>query len=167
MQGHWANAAPYYRCRFPSEYALANRVEHPLNVTLRQDVLLEPLDGWLAAKFGPRYLPATIDELAAAPPAWLPPGGPAAATGPIPPSPRTRPKAPQAPQAASSSEDRQPAPPAAPRRAARQLSSWLTGTTGPRAGPATPAYPPAAPAACGNPPPSPPASKRRPEDRRH
>jgi site-specific DNA recombinase len=66
MKGHWANAAPYYRCRFPSEYALANHVEHPLNVTLRQDVLLEPLDTWLAAKFGPRYLPATIDELAAA-----------------------------------------------------------------------------------------------------
>lgn len=67
MQGHWANAAPYYRCRFPSEYALANRVSHPLNVTLRQDALLDPLDTWLAAKFAPRYLPATIDELAAVP----------------------------------------------------------------------------------------------------
>lgn len=66
MQGHWANAAPYYRCRFPAEYALANRVEHPLNVTLREDVLLEPLDGWLASKFDPRHLPTTIDELAAA-----------------------------------------------------------------------------------------------------
>jgi hypothetical protein len=66
MQGHWANAAPYYRCRFPSEYALANRVSHPLNVTLRQDVLLEPLDGWLASKFGSRHLRGTIDELAAA-----------------------------------------------------------------------------------------------------
>jgi site-specific DNA recombinase len=66
MQGHWANAAPYYRCRFASEYALANRVHHPLNVTLRQDTLLEPLDAWLASKFEPRHLPATIDELAAA-----------------------------------------------------------------------------------------------------
>ena len=66
MQGHWANAAPYYRCRFPSEYALANRVPHPLNVTLRQDALLEPLDTWLASKFEPPHLPATIDELAAA-----------------------------------------------------------------------------------------------------
>ncbi|MFI5066571.1 MAG: recombinase family protein [Streptosporangiales bacterium] len=66
MQGHWANAAPYYRCRFPSEYALANRVQHPLNVTLRQDAVLDPLDTWLASKFGPRYLPATIDELATA-----------------------------------------------------------------------------------------------------
>jgi site-specific DNA recombinase len=66
MQGHWANAAPYYRCRFPSEYALANHVCHPLNVTLRQDVLLEPLDAWLASKFESRHLPTTIDELTAA-----------------------------------------------------------------------------------------------------
>jgi hypothetical protein len=35
-------------------------------VTLRQDVLLEPLDAWLASKFEPRHLPATIDEHAAA-----------------------------------------------------------------------------------------------------
>jgi hypothetical protein len=66
MQGHWANRAPYYRCRFPVEYALANRLEHPRNVTLRQDALLRPLDEWLAVKFGARYLPATIDELIAA-----------------------------------------------------------------------------------------------------
>jgi site-specific DNA recombinase len=57
----WANAVPYCRCRFPSEYVLANRVEHPLNVPLRQDVMVEPFDDWLAAKFGP----ATIDQLAA------------------------------------------------------------------------------------------------------
>ena len=59
-------AAPYYRCRFPSEYALANHVRHPLNVTLRQETPLDPLDEWLASKFGPGYLPGTIDELAAA-----------------------------------------------------------------------------------------------------
>ena len=66
MQGHWANAAPYYRCRFPAEYALVNRVDHPLNVTLRQDVVLGSLDEWLAGKFEPCHLSATIDELAAA-----------------------------------------------------------------------------------------------------
>ena len=65
LAGDWANAAPYYRCRFPSEFALANHVGHPLNVTLRQDILLDPLDEWLASKFGPQYLPGTIDELAA------------------------------------------------------------------------------------------------------
>jgi len=66
MQGHWANDAPYYRCRFPNEYALANRVQHPLNVTLRQDAVLDPLDAWLASKFAPRHRTATINELAAA-----------------------------------------------------------------------------------------------------
>jgi len=66
MQGHWANAAPYYRCRFPAEYALANKLDHPLNVTLRQDALLPPLDEWLASKFEPPHLAATIDELLAA-----------------------------------------------------------------------------------------------------
>jgi hypothetical protein len=50
----------------PSEYSLANRVDHPLNVTLRPDALAEPLDEWLASKFEPRHLLATIDELAAA-----------------------------------------------------------------------------------------------------
>jgi len=35
MQSHWVNGAAYYRCRFPAEYALANRVKHPLNVNLR------------------------------------------------------------------------------------------------------------------------------------
>ncbi len=66
MQGHWANAAPYHRCRFPSEYALANKLDHPLNGTLRQDALLPPLNEWLASKFEPTHLTATIDELLAA-----------------------------------------------------------------------------------------------------
>jgi site-specific DNA recombinase len=33
MQGHWVNDAPYYRWRFPAEHALANRMEHPVNVS--------------------------------------------------------------------------------------------------------------------------------------
>jgi site-specific DNA recombinase len=37
MQWHWINAAPYYRCRFPAEYALASKISHPRNVYLRQD----------------------------------------------------------------------------------------------------------------------------------
>jgi hypothetical protein len=39
------------------EYAPANRLEHPRNVTLREDVLLRPFDEWLAGKFEPRSLP--------------------------------------------------------------------------------------------------------------
>jgi len=37
MQGQWVNQAPYYRCRFPAEYALANKISHPRNVYLRED----------------------------------------------------------------------------------------------------------------------------------
>ena len=66
MQGHWANAAPYYRCTFATEYGLANRVQHPRNVTLRQDAILGPLDKWLFRKFDARHLAQTIDELTAA-----------------------------------------------------------------------------------------------------
>lgn len=66
MQGHWVNNSASYRCRFPSEYALANDVIHPRNITLRQAVLLDPLDRWLAGKFSRSGLTATIDELAAA-----------------------------------------------------------------------------------------------------
>ena len=36
MQRHWANSAPHCRCRSPAEYALTNRVEHPLNACLRE-----------------------------------------------------------------------------------------------------------------------------------
>jgi len=54
------------RAEIARKHATANRVCHPLNVTLRQDVLLEPLDAWLASKFEPRHLSTTIDELTAA-----------------------------------------------------------------------------------------------------
>jgi DNA invertase Pin-like site-specific DNA recombinase len=40
MSGKWNNGLAYYLCRFPAEYALANRVTHPKNVYLREaDVL--------------------------------------------------------------------------------------------------------------------------------
>jgi site-specific DNA recombinase len=35
MQGQYSNHAPYYRCRYPREYALASHVRHPGNVYLR------------------------------------------------------------------------------------------------------------------------------------
>jgi hypothetical protein len=51
MQSYWANAAPYYRCRFPAEYALANHVEHPLSVSLREEAIIGHIDRWLALEF--------------------------------------------------------------------------------------------------------------------
>jgi site-specific DNA recombinase len=40
MSGKWNNGQAYYLCRFPTEYALANRVSHPEHVYLTEaDVL--------------------------------------------------------------------------------------------------------------------------------
>lgn len=66
MQSHWVNDAPYYRCRFPSEYALANHVEHPLNVNLRGDAVIGRIDKWLAREFAPHRITETIRGLAVA-----------------------------------------------------------------------------------------------------
>ena len=66
MQSHWANAAPHYRCRFPAEYALANHVEHPLSVNLREDAIIGRIDQWLAREFAPHRMAETIHDLAEA-----------------------------------------------------------------------------------------------------
>jgi site-specific DNA recombinase len=67
MQSHWTNGAPYYRCRFPAEYALANRVEHPLNINLREDAVIGRVDKWLAREFAPHRMGETLRALADAP----------------------------------------------------------------------------------------------------
>lgn len=63
MQGHRVNHAPYYRCRFPAEYALPDRVEHPLSVNLREDAIVGHVDQWLAREFVPQRLTRTIRGL--------------------------------------------------------------------------------------------------------
>jgi hypothetical protein len=65
-QSHWVDGAPYYRCRFPAAYALANRVEHPLNVNLREDAVSGHVDTWLAREFAPHRLSETIRAMAEA-----------------------------------------------------------------------------------------------------
>ncbi|MCZ7414349.1 recombinase family protein [Streptomyces sp. WMMC897] len=60
MQGTRNNGAPYYRCRFPREYARANGLTHPVNVYVREDRVVEPLWQWL-----PRSLRSTVRESAA------------------------------------------------------------------------------------------------------
>lgn len=66
MQGHWSHDQAYYRCRFPQEYALANRVQHPRNVYLRESWVVPPLDAWLGKMFLPHRLDDTIDLMAGA-----------------------------------------------------------------------------------------------------
>jgi len=64
MSGKWNNDQAYYLCRFPAEYALANRITHPKNVYLREADVLGQVDDWLAELFAPANLDATLDVLA-------------------------------------------------------------------------------------------------------
>ena len=66
MQGAWSRGRAQYRCQFPGEYAIANKIEHPLAVYLREDAILDPLDAWLAMTLAParlREAMAQIDDL--------------------------------------------------------------------------------------------------------
>ena len=63
MQGQWSHEEAYYRCRFPEEYALANKVHHPRNVYVREADVVPVLDGWIAAEFAPSRIEATVDAL--------------------------------------------------------------------------------------------------------
>jgi site-specific DNA recombinase len=65
MEGSWNNDEAYYRCRFPEEYALANRIQHPRNVYLREAVLLPRLDAWLSKYFASQRRAETIAAIAA------------------------------------------------------------------------------------------------------
>lgn len=59
MQGTRNNDAPYYRCRFPREYARANGIDHPVNVYVREDRLVHPLLDWVR-----RSLPSHLRDWA-------------------------------------------------------------------------------------------------------
>jgi site-specific DNA recombinase len=63
MQGSWNNDAPYYRCMFLAQYAVANKVSHPRAVYLREDQILPRLDHWLAQVFSPGALPDTVRQI--------------------------------------------------------------------------------------------------------
>lgn len=64
MQGQRSHGDAYYRCRFPQEYALANKLENPRNVYLREAALIDPLDRWLLRTFSPAHRNHTIAHLA-------------------------------------------------------------------------------------------------------
>ncbi|MFD6108114.1 hypothetical protein ACFWFQ_36290, partial [Nocardia salmonicida] len=63
MQGTWNHDRAHYRCRYPSEYALANHIDHPPSVYLREDHLTEPIDRWLAQAFRPDQIEQAITAL--------------------------------------------------------------------------------------------------------
>ena len=64
MQGTWNHDRAHYRCRFPHEYAIANRIDHPLAVYVREDAVLGPLDEWLAGVFAPDRVRQALTALA-------------------------------------------------------------------------------------------------------
>jgi DNA invertase Pin-like site-specific DNA recombinase len=66
MEGTWNHDAPHYRCRYPAEYALANAVEHPKAVYVREALIVPHLDRWLCRLFDEHHIGATCRALAAA-----------------------------------------------------------------------------------------------------
>jgi hypothetical protein len=68
MQGQRSNGEAYYRCRYALEYALANKINHPRNVYLRERDVLTPLDDALASAFAPARLQDTITRMTASQP---------------------------------------------------------------------------------------------------
>jgi site-specific DNA recombinase len=64
MQGSFNNGRPHYRCKLAAEYALANKVDHPKTVYVREDRIEEALDAWLAQLFEPDHIDATCRLLA-------------------------------------------------------------------------------------------------------
>lgn len=60
MQGQHSHGIAHYRCRFPQEYALANKIQHPRNVIMREEALILPLDRWLSQAFSPTRREHTI-----------------------------------------------------------------------------------------------------------
>jgi site-specific DNA recombinase len=64
MCGQWIHDRTYYRCRFPTEYALIAEHAHPRSVALREDAVMPELDSWLAQLFDPTSLAETCRLLA-------------------------------------------------------------------------------------------------------
>ncbi|MFF5219541.1 recombinase family protein [Micromonospora sp. NPDC000442] len=64
MQGQHSHGVAYYRCRYLSDYALANRVDHPKNVIMREDQAIGSIDHWIASAFDPSRRDQTIELLA-------------------------------------------------------------------------------------------------------
>lgn len=60
MQGSWNNDAAYYRCMFLSQYAAANKIDHPRAVYLREDQVVPGLDDWLVTSLRPDALERTV-----------------------------------------------------------------------------------------------------------
>ena len=66
MQGSWNHEQAYYRCRYPTEYALPRRAQHQRTVYVREAQIVPQLDDWIAGVFEPDRLEETCRALAEA-----------------------------------------------------------------------------------------------------
>ena len=64
MQGSWNHGQAYYRCKFPTEYAVAER-QHGKTVYVREDAIVPSLDEWIGSLFADEHLDSTCEALAA------------------------------------------------------------------------------------------------------
>jgi site-specific DNA recombinase len=64
LQGQWVRGEPYYRCRYPTEYAHSAGFDHPTNVYLREADLVPKMDAWLNRLVNPANIEATCRRLA-------------------------------------------------------------------------------------------------------
>jgi site-specific DNA recombinase len=60
--------SPRHRGGRRERYAIANKIGHPVNVYLREDAILDPLDTWLASAFAPHNIHTTITAMTRAQP---------------------------------------------------------------------------------------------------
>lgn len=65
MKGSWNNDKPYYRCKFPAEYAVSED-QHTKTIYVREDAIIPDLDVWIGGLFDKDHLDATTAQLAAA-----------------------------------------------------------------------------------------------------
>ncbi|WP_183227073.1 zinc ribbon domain-containing protein [Actinoplanes campanulatus] len=82
MQGSRTNGLAYYRRRYPQEYDLKKRVDHPRTVLLREDELVTPLDAWLSQEFGELQRRHTVVKILEQAAIGLPVPAPAVPSGP-------------------------------------------------------------------------------------
>ena len=66
MQGNTAKGTLRYRCRYPAEYALTEKSEHPKQVYVNEQAIVDELDRWLSSLFDTEHLDQTCEQLAAA-----------------------------------------------------------------------------------------------------
>ncbi|MFN0029302.1 MAG: recombinase family protein [Acidimicrobiales bacterium] len=65
MQASWNHGTAYYRCKFPSEYAVAED-KHAKTVYVREDAVLPRLDEWICELFDEMHFEGTCASLASA-----------------------------------------------------------------------------------------------------